>query len=504
MYRDNLIVTFEDHTQTYGQLWDRSCRLANALLDLGVRPGDRVGVLTDNRPESVELVTGLAMGNFVRCALYTQNTADVHGYMLRMLGARAVIVEDRHLAGVLSIADQVPSLERVIVVGEASGGSSAARYEDLLTAAAATDPQVPVDPDDDHVIRFSAGTTGRPKGILFSTAGWLAHTEHNMLYGPPVEAGDAYLVAGPMSHASGLPLWQVVMKGGRFVVLRAFDPKLYLETAERERAVHTLLVPTMIQMLAAVPDAESYDLSSFKMVRYGAAPISEKTLLAGLGLWGNVMYQLYGQSEVLDGTVLPPCDHRPEGTERERRWLRSAGRPAPGSILTIRDDDGNELPTGEIGEICLKSPATMKAIWGDPEATAARFTADGAVRTRDMGYLDEDYYLYIVDRKEDMIISGGFNIWPLEIENALIAHPAVYEAAVVGVPDDKWGEAVLAAVVLVEGHQATEEELLDWAREKVGSIKKPKRIVISTQPLPKSPVGKLMRRQVRETYAATV
>jgi acyl-CoA synthetase (AMP-forming)/AMP-acid ligase II len=283
-----------------------------------------------------------------------------------------------------------------------------------------------------------------------------------------------------------------------------FDPAKYLEAIERQRCTHTLLVPTMIQMVAAVPNAKTYDLSSMKDVLYGAAPITEKALLAGLDLWGNIMYQLYGQSECLDGTVLLPRYHRPNGDERERRWLRSAGRPAPGSIITIRDDDGNELPTGEVGEICMKTPAHMKEIYGDPEATAVRFTADGAVRTRDMGYLDEDYFLYIVDRKEDMIISGGFNIWPLEIENALSSHPAVQEVAVVGVPDEKWGEAVLAAVVLTPGAEATEEELIAWAREKVGPVKKPKRIIISTEPLPKSPVGKLLRRQVREKYAPLV
>jgi len=260
----------------------------------------------------------------------------------------------------------------------------------------------------------------------------------------------------------------------------------------------------MIQMVAAVPDAKQRDLSSVKVVLYGAAPITEKALLAGLDLWGNIMYQIYAQSEVLDGTVLLPRYHRPNGDERERNWLRSAGRPAPGSSVTIRDDEGNELPTGEVGEICIKSPVHMKGIYGDPEATAARFTADGAVRTRDMGYLDEDYFLYIVDRKEDMIISGGFNIWPLEIENALSAHPAVQEVAVVGVPDEKWGEAVLAAVVLTDGSSTTEEELIAWAREKVGPVKKPKRVVIATEPLPKSPVGKLLRRQVRELYGRQV
>jgi acyl-CoA synthetase (AMP-forming)/AMP-acid ligase II/ABC-type branched-subunit amino acid transport system permease subunit len=500
MHRDNRVATFEGHHQTYGQLWERSCRLANALHSLGVQPGDRVALLGDNRLESVELVTGLALGNFVRVMLYTQNTASVQAYALDLVGATACIVDEKYAGDVLAIAGQVSSLKHVVVIGTPSLGSGAHSYEEMLANTTPTDPQVPVKPSDDHVIRFSAGTTGKPKGILFTTAGWISHCQNNQLYGAAMDEDSAFIAAAPMSHASGLPLWQVIMKGARFVIMSAFDPTRYLETIERERCTHTLLVPTMIQMVAAVPNAKDYDLSSIKAVLYGAAPITEKALRAGLDLWGNIMYQLYGQSECLDGAVLLPRYHRPDGDEREQRWLRSAGRPAPGSIITIRDDDGHELPTGEVGEICMKTPAHMKGIYGDPVATAARFTADGAVRTRDMGYLDDDYFLYIVDRKEDMIISGGFNIWPLEIENALSAHPDVQEVAVVGVPDEKWGEAVLAAVVLTEGSTVTEEELIAWAREKVGPVKKPKRIVVASQPLPKSPVGKLLRRQVREVY----
>ena len=499
MYRGNVAVTFEGQHQTYAELGDRASRLGNALADLGLAPGDRVAVLGDNNLEFIEQAVGIALAGMVRCPMYTQNVASTHAYMLNTVGARAIIVQDKYAADIESVREQVPTLEHVIVMG-GSGGPGQLLYEGMLAAGSPEFPHVTVPPDADHIIRFSAGTTGKPKGIVFSQAGWMAMGNEQVLAYARFDESDAYLVAAPMSHASGLMIWPILAAGARYVIMSSFDPERFLQTIETERCTATLIVPTMIQMLASVPDAKSYDLSSMRLVTYGASPITEKVLRAGLDLWGNIMYQLFGQSEVLGGCVLTPAYHLTGHSERERHILGSAGRPAPSTILTIRDDDDNVLPIGQTGEICLHSPASMKGIWGDPEATAARFTPDGAVRTKDMGYLDEEGFLHLVDRKEDMIISGGFNVWPLEVENALAAHPDVHEAIVVGVPDEKWGEAVFAVVVLNEGATATEAELIAFARDKVGPVKRPKQLVISQQPLPKSPVGKPLRRQAREMY----
>jgi acyl-CoA synthetase (AMP-forming)/AMP-acid ligase II len=499
MYRDNVAISFEGSAQTYAQLGERACRLANALLELGLIPGDRVAVLADNQLEYIEQVAALALAGLVRCPMYALNTAPVHGHMLADVGASACIVQDKYAADVIGIRDQVPGLKHVIVLGNGPDGAGILDYEGLIANAPGDDPGVVVDPDAAHVIRFSAGTTGRPKGIVHSAAGWLAMgNEFNLAF--PLDEGDAHLVASPLSHAAGLMTWPLMAHGARCVVMPSFEPARFLQTIEQERCTSTTVVPTMIHMLCAVPEARSRDLSSLRMVHYGAAPITQKTLLAGLGLWGNVMYQVYGQSEALPVTVLTPRFHRPDGSERERQYLRSAGRPTINTVVTIRDDDGTLLDTGETGEICVQTPGAMTGIWNDPEATAARLTPDGAVRTRDMGYLDDDGFLYIVDRKEDMIISGGYNIWPLEIERALAAHPDVSEVVAVGVPDEKWGESVLAVVVLGPGSSATEDQLIGWARDRVGPIKRPRRIVIADEPLPKSVVGKLLRRQAREKY----
>jgi acyl-CoA synthetase (AMP-forming)/AMP-acid ligase II len=377
-------------------------------------------------------------------------------------------------------------------------------YEQMLAAASPVDSHdVTLGEDDDHIIRFSAGTTGRPKGILHSVRGWREMGNEFALVLPRMRDTDAYLVAAPLSHAAGLLLWPLIAHGCRHVIMPAFHPGRFLDLVESERCTLTFLVPTMIQMVATEPGAGTRDLSSLRMVLYGASPITERTLRESIGLWGNIMYQVYGQSEALPATVLTPQHHVLDDSEQNRRYLRSAGRITPNSAVAILDDQDVEVPSGELGEICVKSPGAMKAIWGDPEATALRITAAGYVRSRDIGYLDDRGFLYLADRKEDMIISGGFNVWPAEVENALASHPAVQEAAVVGVPDQKWGEAVLAVVVLREQQQATEQELIDWARQKVGRIKKPSRIEFSTEPLPKSPVGKMIRRLVRERFGST-
>jgi len=500
MYRDNVAVTFDGRRQTYGELGDRASRLANGLADLGLQPGDRVAVLADNQLETLEQAVGIAIGGFVRAAMYTMNPASTQAHMLNLVGASAVIVQGRYAADIESVRDQVPSLKHVVVTEPDAVVAGAEHYEELLAGASAELPRVSLPPDADHIIRFSAGTTGLPKGIVHSVEGWLAMGNEFALALPRLEETDAYLVASPLSHAAGLMIWPSIAHGARYVVMSSFDPAGFLQLIEDERCTWTMVVPTMIQMLASVPGAKDRDLSSLRVVTYGAAPITEKALLAGIDLWGNIMYQSYGQSEALPATVLTPTYHGTSGSERDRRILGSAGRPTPNVLVTIRDADGMQLPLGETGEICIQTPGAMKGIWGDPAATAARVTSDGAVRTNDMGYLDEDGFVHLVDRKEDLIITGGFNVWPLEVENALAAHPDVLEVAVVGVPDEKWGEAVCAVVTLREGSTATEAALVAFAREKVGPVKKPKQLVISREPLPRSAVGKLLRRQVREQF----
>ncbi len=496
MYRENPAVICDGRVGSYAELYQRSCRLAQALAGLGIVPGDRVAFLADNCFEVPEVIVGLALGGFVRAPLYVQNAADTNRYLLELIGARALIAQFHHLKALAPALDGLQGLAEVIVIGGGNGGHD---YERLLAAACDADPLVPVAADDIHQIRFSAGTTGKPKGIAHTTAAWLAVNNELALVIPRLDEDDSYLAAGPLTHAASLLFWPVLAAGATMVVVPTFEPGRVLELIERERCTLTLLVPTMIQMLLEHPDAKTRDCASLRAVIYGAAPIAERTLREAIAAWGDVMYQIYGQSETGLATILTPRHHRPDGEGRERQRLRSAGRTMLNVVISILDEHGKELPAGEMGEVAILSQGCMSEIWGDPQATEARLLADGRVLTRDLGYLDEDGFLYLTDRKEDMIISGGFNVWPAEVENALVEHPAVQAASVVGIPHVKWGETVVAAVILRSGAQASEEDLVEWSRERLGPVKKVTAVRF-VETLPTSGVGKVLRREVRQLW----
>jgi acyl-CoA synthetase (AMP-forming)/AMP-acid ligase II len=488
---DATAVSCDRASQTYTQLYERACRLANAIASLGVKPGERVATLSGNCWEIVEQMAAIALGGYVRTALYAYSSAESNLYLLNLVEASVLIVDVKEYQAIAPLLANATALRHVIVFGGPARDETVC-YEAALTAASAHDPALVLHDDDPHVIRFSAGTTGKPKGILHTVSGWRAVATEMALAMPALDETDKYLAAGPLAHAALLPLFSTLAAGGSVVVMPAFDPTRFIEIVEQQRCTIALLVPTMIQMIVALPQARTADLSSLRAVFYGAAPISERTLTDGRAIWGDIMYQMYGQSEAVPLTVLAPEDH-------VGHRLRSAGRPTPNTVIRIVDPDGQDVAPGRVGEIAARTPAAMAAIWRDDEATAQRVLADGSVLTRDMGYLDDDGFLYLADRKEDMIISGGYNIWPAELENALASHPAVAEVAVVGVPHEKWGETPKAVVVLRPGHQADEQELIDWSRDKVGAVKRVTSVEF-TDALPKSPVGKVLRREVKKRF----
>ena len=499
-YAARVAVGCEACEQTYAELFERSCRVARALAGLGCRPGDRVAMLGANAPETVELVCGVALGGYVRSALYAHQTPEVNAYLLGLVEARVLIVDAALHEALAPALAGVPGLEHVVVYG--GSGEGAHSYEELLAGVTGEDPHVPTSGSDLHVIRFSAGTTGMPKGIVHTVEGWMRMMDEYRWVTPQLDERDVYLAAGQLTHAALLWLWPLLQVGGKIAVMRAFEPGLMLELIERERATITLVVPTMIQVLVGHPDAARRDLSSLRCVNYGASPISETTLVRALALFGDdVLYQLYGQSEAVPITMMQPHEHRPHGSEHDRRLLRSVGRPTPHTRLSIVDEEGQPLPRGSVGEIAVRTPGEMHGLWRDPQGEAARRLPDGSVLTRDMGYLDEQGYLFLADRKEDMIISGGYNIWPAELENAIAAHPAVAEVCVVGVPHEKWGETPRAVIVLAPGASVSEEEIVSLTRERVGAVKRVTSVAFA-ESLPKSGVGKVLRREVREPYWA--
>lgn len=496
-HRDNVAVIHGDRRQSYTELFDRASRLANVLSDLGLQRGDRVALLTPNAFETIEQIAGVALGGYVRSALYTHQTGELNAYMMELVDARALIVHADHLAAIEPHLADVETLEHVIVFAGDAGGQL--DYEQLLATASGADPQVALRPDDGHVVRFSAGTTGRPKGIYHTNAAWMAVENEWRLAIPQIDDRDRYLAAGPLTHLAIICVWPILQAGGRVVVMEAFDAGRALELIERERITFAVIVPTMIQALLDDPDVDRRDLSSLRCLHYAASPISERTAIRALERFGPIMVQMYAQSEAIPATMLLAHQHLPEGDERERRWLRSIGRRTPNTVITVVGDDGRELPPGEIGEIAISSPGRMTEIWKDPAATAERLLPDGSVLTRDMGWIDEDGFVYLSDRKEDMIISGGYNIWPAELERAIATHAAVREVCVVGVPHDRWGETPMAVVVLEEGASLTAEEVIALTREQVGSVKKVTSVEFAGA-LPKSGVGKVLRREVRAPF----
>ena len=501
MHRDNRAVSYDGRTLTWGEVLDRASRLANALSSRGVAPQDRVAVLADNAFETVEINCACALGNTPIATLYTYYSIDTNIYLLGKIGARVLIVDPAYLDQVESRLDELPDLEVVLVLGD-DGAPGLERYDEALAAASADVPEVLAKPEDVHIIRFSSGTTGKPKGIFYNVRDWLAYNSEWRWRTPQLSEHDVYLAAGSLAHLNVAYLWGMIAVGETIAPMGKFRPAEFGRLVEELGATYTAMVPTMIQKVLADESAVSRDYSTLRCLTYAGSPISPSTMRGAIELFGPVLHQMYAQSEVAPLCMLLPWEHVLDGNDQQLRRLRSGGRPSPNVVVTIVDDDGHPLPQGEIGEVAAWSPGAMTGIWGDEEATAERFLPDGSVLTRDMGYLDEDGFLFLADRKDDMIISGGYNIWPLELEELLAEHPGVAAACVVGVPHQVWGETPLAAVVRAEGHAGkavTEDELIALSRDRLGKVKRLSRVLF-VDALPVSEAGKVQRSVLRAPY----
>lgn len=490
-FADHVAVTAGERSLTFAQAWERGCRLANALIELGLQPGDRVAVLEDNCLESADCFLGLGIANLVRVPLYARGSREGHRYMMENTQCKAVIVADPYAAEIAAVQAELPGLKHVLVRD--------ARYEDWLAAHSPTDPMIAIQPEDYYIIRHTGGTTGRPKAVAYTHWTWLATARDWFYNHPPVVPGDACLHIAPISHASGyffIPIW---LSGGRNVMVEKFDPQATIDVIERERIAYLLVVPTILNVLNHDPTVRKRDWSRLKCIVVTSAPIADATALEAREIFGDVLYQGYGQTEAVAVAYMGPKEWfaEVEGSTP----LRACGRVAPFAELEIWDDNHKPVPRGQPGQIAARIDGQMVGYWNNPEATAERLV-NGWILTGDIGILDRNGYLYLLDRADDMIVSGGYNIWPLELENAISFHPAVLEVAVFGVPHEKWGETPLAAVVLKPGMTATEEEICVLCAQRLGSFKKPGRVVFHQEPLPKTPVGKLRRKDLREPYWA--
>ncbi|MEO6123498.1 MAG: AMP-binding protein [Ilumatobacteraceae bacterium] len=487
-------IVHGDRSLTFAEAWDRGVRLANGLRLFGLNPGDRVGVLEDNSIEAQDFFVGAAIAGLVRVPLYARNSPESHDHMLGHTGCRAIVIAEKYLPDIAGVTERLPDLTTVFVRD--------AGYEAWLAEQSDVDPMVTIDPDDWYIVRHTGGTTGKSKGVAYTHRSWLAAGRDWFYNFPPMQAGDSCLHVGPISHGSGYLYTPTWLSGGTNVLLDQFDPSATIELMERLSIGYMFLVPAMLNSLAREATAADRDWSQLKVIQIGGAPINDDTALLGRKVFGDVLYQGYGQTEALPVCMMGPNEwfSEVEGSNP----LRSAGRALPFAYLQIRDPENSEreLEIGEEGEIAISCDGQMLGFWDNDEATRERMTSDGFVLTGDIGRLDHNGYLYVLDRKDDMIISGGFNIWPAELENVIQNHPMIVEVAVIAIPNDRWGEAPMALCVIEAGATVTDAEVIAMCAEQLGSYKKPAQVEFRSEALPKSPVGKLQRKVLREPYWA--
>lgn len=498
-YPDHTAVVFKDTRLTFAQFDALVNQVGNGLLSLGLCTGQKVAVLLNNGIESAVTLLAIPRVGLTYVSLNARHTSKEHAYILNDAEADVLIIAEAFQEHASTLSKTVPSLKHIIVTGQSIAGQL--DYKGTFGTQSDHPPDVTVDMNKNiERIQYTSGTTGKPKGVVWTFGiGYNVLTNVLINMDQPIGPETVNLNIGPLTHAAGLMMMVYYSRGATNIILPGFDVQNILETIEREKVTSLLLIPTMLYRLLMSPDIHNYDLSSVKRVWYGTAPMAVDRLKAGIRIFGNVFRQNYGMSEIAQPiTYLGPEDHIVDGSRHESKRLASAGKPAMGVELKIVSEDGREVTPGEVGEIVLRSNKLMKAYWKQPEKTAQAFRG-GWFHTKDMATRDRDGFVYIVDRKSDMIISGGFNIYPREIEEVIMTYPGVAETAVIGVPDPEWGEAVKAVVVAQADTRLSAEEIIQHCRLNLSGYKKPKSIEF-IQKIPKSPYGKIDRRSLKKVY----
>ncbi len=483
-------LTMGERSLSYAEVQDLSRRVAGALARSGVRPGDSVAILSGNDPQSFACVFGIARAGAVWCPVNPRNEAEENRELLELFDCTTLLYQAAFAPLVGKIRDRLPLLTTLVCLDESESDPS---LEKWLGGVEPSDGSAP--PDDVVMLVGTGGTTGRPKGVRL-TGRNLETMSALTLMSYPFTGRPVYLALAPLTHAAGVLCFPVMALGGEIVVMPAPDLGEFLALIERHRVTHTFLPPTLIYMLLAHPALDGTHLSSLQCLWYGAAPISADRLEEAITRIGPVMGQLFGQSEApMMVSTLAPADHlRPDGSIARER-LSSAGRPTPLVTVAIMSESGEVLPRGERGEVVVRGSLVMAGYHKDPAATAeaSRF---GWHHTGDIGYLDDDNFLYLVDRAKDMIISGGFNVYSAEVERALMAHPAVQDCAVIGLPDEKWGERVVAVLQPKPGASVEPADVQAFVKERIGGVKAPKQVEVWPD-LPRSKIGKVLKPEIK-------
>jgi long-chain acyl-CoA synthetase len=490
--------------RTWAEEFDVACRVAHAATRDGLGVGDRIAFLDRNGIAYFDFLFGGALIGAVNVAVNWRLAPAEMAAIIDDSGAPVLAVHTDYLPALADMRSELPSVRRIVVIGDGDVSCSDPRaltFEAWIDGCPAEDTGHVGGPDEVSMQLYTSGTTGLPKGVMLTNANLSTAIE---------EAGVTFhisddtvsLVAMPLFHIGGSG-WALcaMSRGGRSIILRDVDPGLLLELIATERITEMFVVPAVLMLLLATPSLAATDLSSLRLIFYGASPISEDVLVKCMATFGCAFCQVYGMTETTGAiTALPFEDHDPDGPRRG--LLRSAGKPHASVDLRVVDPDSRrDAALGEVGEVWTRSPYNMAGYWRKPEETAATIDAEGWLRTGDAGYFDADGYLYLHDRIKDMVVSGGENIYPAEVENVLLSYPAIVDAAVIGVPDTKWGETVKAIVVLSPGEVLDEAGVIAHCRANLAHYKCPTSVE-ATDTLPRNPSGKILKRELRAPYWA--
>ena len=500
---DRAAIVFEGRRLTFQQLQQRVNRLANALANLGLQPGQRVAFMDVNNPELIQTYLACAQLDAIFVPLNYRARAHEVSQMLQLCDPTLLIVGRRYQDLVHSIIKDVPSLQHVIAL-EQRPTNDWLFFDDLISSAPADEFHYPSSDDATTLLLFTSGTTGAPKAVKLTHQSFSSYMLSSVSPADP-EVEERNLLSLPMYHVAGIQSALAAIYGGRTLLLaRQFEAQHWMELVQREKAHRAGMVPTMLKQVLDHPQFPDYNLSSLRVISYGAAPMPPEVIRKAIQLLPQARFiNAFGQTETASTiTMLSPEDHvlkgSPEEVEKRLRRLTSVGRALDDVEVAILDENGDPIPLGDEGEVAARGPRLMSGYWGDEQATRSAFHHDWLL-TGDRGYLDEDGYLYLSGRSKDFIKRGGEMVSPQEVEDALLSHPGVQEAAVIGVPDIHWGERVRAIVVPNPAQPPTPDDLIQYCNHKLASFKRPESVVFATQ-IPKNPMGKVLKRVLRSQY----
>jgi len=502
-------IAFEGKRYSYAQLKERVNRLADALNRLGLEKGDRVAILDVNCNEYVEACFATLKAGGIFVPLNFRIRQDELVYLVNKAEPKILFVGSRYADMVHSVRSQLPSVKNFIILGGKQEGMLS--YDELLTSGSAEEKTfAEVEEEDIAVLLFTAGTTGFPKGVPQDHNAYSSYVLSNV-DPPDMEAPpETNVLVMPLYHVAGMQALMAGIYGGRTIALmRQFDEKEWFEAVQREKATRVMMVPTMLKRVVEYPDFDKYDLSSVRVITYGAAACPYEVLKRTIERFpGRALINAFGGTETsstiaalrAEDQIITGKETEVEREKKLKRLATSIGLPMEDVEIQVRDEKERGLPAGKIGEIVVRGSRIMKGYWRDEEKTEKAFTADGWYRTGDMGYKDEEGYIYLTGRGDDVIVRGGENIGPDEVESVLSTHPKIEEAAVIGVKDIDWGQQVRAIIRLKKGETATEPEIIDFCRPRLAGFKRPSSVVFVKEELPKTTTGKVLRRTLRQKY----